>query len=60
MGLVLMRKLIDAKSFNTILISNILIDINFYGFQTYFFPLYLYSETNGQHNLEGEKIKTPN
>lgn len=60
MGLVLMRKLIDAKSFNTILISNILIDINFYGFQTYFFPLYLYSETNGQQNLEGEKIKTPN
>ena len=43
-GLVIMRKIVDAKEYNTLMISKTLIDINFYGFQTYFFPLYLYPE----------------
>ncbi len=43
-GLVLMRKLINTQDYTTVFISKTLVDINFYGFQTYFFPLYLYSE----------------
>jgi predicted helicase len=44
-SLVLMRSLINSPEYNSIFISNISIDKNFYGFQTYFFPLYLYPET---------------
>jgi len=42
LGLVLMRSLVNVTTLNTVLISNSIIDLNFYGFQTYLFPLYLY------------------
>jgi type I restriction-modification system DNA methylase subunit len=44
LALVIMRSLVDTKIFNTVMIGKYLVDINFYGFQTYVFPLYLYSE----------------
>ncbi|MCB9207259.1 MAG: hypothetical protein H6611_08130 [Ignavibacteriales bacterium] len=43
-GYVLMRKLVNTEKYPTVFLSNTLVDINFYGFQTYFFPLYLYSK----------------
>ena len=41
-GLLLMRNQVNSKSYSTVGISNTLTDINYYGFQTYIFPLYLY------------------
>ncbi len=43
-GLCLMRNLINTKELKTVFISSDIIDLNFYGFQTYLFPLYLYHE----------------
>ena len=43
-SLVLMRSLVDSPNYNTVFISDVPIDKNFYGFQSYFFPLYIYSE----------------
>ena len=67
-GLILMRTTVDTKIFNTIFVSNTLVDKNFYGFQSYIFPLYLYPETNGQQNhpalraplQNGGEWRTPN
>ncbi len=54
--LVLMRTQVDSKELSTVLITNVPIDINFYWFQTYIFPLYLYSDLE---NLENQ-TRTPN
>ena len=48
----LMRNLINTQDFSSIFISKNIIDINYYGFQTYSIPLYLYPETNGQQTLD--------
>jgi predicted helicase len=44
LGLIFMRGFTGTDSFNQIQISNNLVDINFYGFQTYFAPLYIYKD----------------
>ncbi len=59
-GLILMRTTVDTKIFNTIFVSNTLVDKNFYGFQSYIFPLYLYPENNGQQNAFETSARVPN
>jgi len=44
LGLVLMRKPIPEK-LTQVLVSENILDINFYAYQTYLFPLYLYPDT---------------
>ncbi len=51
LGLCLMRGLVDTTIFSSIFITNNLLDINFFRFQTYLFPLYLYPETTTQQTL---------
>jgi very-short-patch-repair endonuclease len=55
--LCLMRGLVNTENFSSIFISKDIIDINYYGFQTYSLPIYTYPETNGQ--LSTEEITTP-
>jgi predicted helicase len=52
-GFCLMRGLVNSKVFNTILLTKDLMELNFYGFQTYVFPLYKYLE-------DGSKISNFN
>ena len=59
-GICLMRNLVNTDSFSSILLTNNLLDINFYGFQTYCLPLYLYPETTAQQTLDGNTERTPN
>ena len=59
-GLCLMRNLVNTDSFSSILLTNNLLDINFYGFQTYCLPLYLYPETTAQQTLDDNTERTPN
>jgi hypothetical protein len=56
----LMRNLVNTEIFNTVFISKNIIDINYYGFQTYSLPLYLYHETNGQQTIDQNNERTPN
>ncbi|MGB7533915.1 MAG: type ISP restriction/modification enzyme [Halobacteriota archaeon] len=57
-ALTLMRKPIPADQLTQVLIVNSIGDINFYAFQTYFFPLYLYpDEPRGK--LLDEKTSKP-
>jgi hypothetical protein len=57
-GLVFMRGFTGTNNFNQILITDKLIDVNFYGFQSYLIPLYLHktAKTEGLF-LESEEIK---
>lgn len=55
-SLLLMRSSVDTQEFRNIFVTNSLADKNFYWFQTYFFPLYLYSDSE---NLENQ-TRTPN
>lgn len=48
MGISFMRSLVDTENFSSIMVHRNMIDINFYGFQTYIAPLYLYHE-DGTH-----------
>ncbi|HRU44708.1 MAG TPA: DUF559 domain-containing protein [Spirochaetota bacterium] len=59
-GLILMRKQQNIPDFKTVLLSKSLSDINFYGFQTYAFPLYLYPETIDQQAIGDTVERTPN
>ncbi len=43
-GFLLMRTQQDARDFNTILVTDSVADKNFYGYQTYLYPLYIYPE----------------
>ena len=54
-GLSIMKKLVNTTDFRSIFVSKNMIDKNFYGFQTYFFPLYLYPDENSLTNE-----RTPN
>ena len=44
-GLCLMRSLVNTELYNTVFLSHSLSDINFYGFQSYTFPLYQYNDS---------------
>ncbi|WKZ30799.1 MAG: hypothetical protein QY318_03035 [Candidatus Dojkabacteria bacterium] len=63
-GLLLMRKLVNTQNFSTISVCNCMVDINYYGFQTYVFPLYLYaadgSKTSNVNDEIADKIKQLN
>ena len=47
-GLCLMRSLIDTEILSSVYVTINMMDINFYRFQSYIFPLYLYYENFGQ------------
>lgn len=47
-GLILMRSLVNTETYSTVQLSNSLSDINYYGFQSYNFPLYLYDDNSAQ------------
>jgi len=59
LGLNLMRRLVDSELLSTVLITSNPIDLNFYRFQTYNFPLYLYSDQGEQGEII-EQERTPN
>ena len=59
-GISIMRNLVNTDSFSSILITKNLLDINFYGFQTYSLPLYIYKNKTDQQSLLNENIRTPN
>jgi predicted helicase len=58
--LCLMRGLVNTENFSSVLISKDIIDINYYGFQTYSLPIYIYPETYGQLSTEESVVRTPN
>lgn len=58
--LCLLRSLVNTSTFSSIFISKSLVDKNLYGFQTSLFPLYLYSQTNGQNDLYDQDLRIPN
>jgi len=43
-GLVLMRKSVNTSQFSCVLVAKGVIDKNFWGFQSYIFPLYVYED----------------
>ncbi|NMC98413.1 MAG: DNA methyltransferase, partial [Bacteroidales bacterium] len=55
-GISIMRKLINTKVFNTISVVDSLTDKNYYGFQTYIFPLYLYDNESKTPNFNQEIV----
>ena len=57
--LTLMRKPIPADKLTQVLIVNSIGDINFYAFQTYFFPLYLYPDERREKSLDDEASNKP-
>ena len=56
----LMRAAVDTENFQSILISNSIIDKNLFSFQTYAYPLYLYPENKSQKTLYETQERTPN
>ena len=58
--LTLMRASVDTDGFKSVLISKSIIDKNLYSFQTYAIPLYLYTDTNNQHNAFETTERVPN
>lgn len=50
-ALVLMRKLIDVPDFRNVFVVDKTVDKNFYGFQSYSFPLYLYDNDSEQKSF---------
>ena len=59
-SLCLMRNLVNTENYNTVFVSKNIMDINFYGFQTYSLILYLYPETNGQQSIAEKDERKPN
>ncbi len=59
LSLCLMRSQVNIIDFKTIFITKNVIDLNFYGFQSYSFPLYIYPETNGQQTIEHISFSPP-
>lgn len=43
-SLILMKQSVDTDEFTTVSVSNTLTDKNYYGFQTYFFPIFIYAD----------------
>lgn len=56
-GLALMRRPIPNDTFTQVLVVNTIGDINFYAYQTYFFPLYLKAYESGSQLLNKEMSK---
>ncbi|MCD8415576.1 N-6 DNA methylase [Tenacibaculum dicentrarchi] len=56
-GLCLMRRIIPADYFSHIFISNTIIDKNFFKYQSYNFPLYLYPEEKKDTDIFSEDKK---
>lgn len=52
-ALLLMRRIIPSSPFSQVSVTNNFVDINYFGFQTYFFPLYT---KNGKDNTKAKKI----
>lgn len=59
-GLCLMRTMVNTTAFKAVFITSFMMDKNFYGFQTFNFPLYLYPKTNGQQTIEPTTERVPN
>ncbi len=58
LGLVLMRAQVDTPVFTTVMLADSIIDKNFYGFQSYIFPLYLYHDDGTRTvNFDQERLK---
>ncbi|MCQ2314525.1 MAG: N-6 DNA methylase [Bacteroidales bacterium] len=56
-GIVIMRKQQNTENFKALFISNEIIDLNYYGFQTYLFPLYLYdADGTRRYNMKTELL----
>ena len=56
-GLVLMRSLVNTDTYSTVQLCNSLSDINYYGFQSYNFPLYLYDDDTEQKSFFAQNRK---
>jgi len=59
-ALCLMRNLVNTEDYNTVFISKNIIDINYYGFQTYSLALYLYPEKSTQLSTVKQAVRVPN
>lgn len=60
LGLCLMRSLVNTNELKSVFVTDTIIDINLYGFQTYAFPLYLYIESEGVFAGQVERIANLN
>ena len=60
LGICLMRTLVDTDLLTSVYLTKNLLDINFYRFQTFIFPLYLYPEIQQQQSIESNTKRTPN
>jgi predicted helicase len=56
----IMRNLVNTENYTTVFISKNITDINYYGFQTYSFVLYIYPEKTNQKSTEETPKRTPN
>lgn len=59
-GLCLMRSLVNTELYNTVFLSHSLSDINFYGFQSYTFPLYQYIDSASEQVSFFTQNREPN
>lgn len=59
-GLCLMRSLVNTELYNTVFLSHSLSDINFYGFQSYTFPLYQYNDSASEQVSFFTQNRKPN
>ena len=59
-GLALMRSQVNSEYYSTVSVVNTLIDINYYGFQTYVFPLYLYDNNDSNQTSFFAQSRKPN
>jgi predicted helicase len=59
-GFNLMRSQVNTTDFKAVFLSKTIIDLNFYGFQSYHFPLYLYPDQKSQLNFEQQTERVPN
>jgi adenine specific DNA methyltransferase len=59
-GLCLMRSLVNTELYNTVFLSHSLSDINFYGFQSYTFPLYQYNDSASEQVSFFTQNREPN
>ncbi len=53
-GFVLMRSIIPDTSFSQVMVSDKILDLNYYGYQTYLLPLYIYNETDTDDLFKGD------
>ena len=56
-GIVLMRSQVNSENYSTVSVANTIVDINYYGFQSYIFPLYLYVNNTIQSSFFNQNRK---